>query len=295
MKLLLFGAEGRLGWELQRSLAPLGAVVAVGRGEADLREPQALSRRIAAEAPQVVVNAAGFTRVDDAEARPEEAMQVNGLAPGAMARAARDAGAWMLHYSTDYVFPGHGRHPLDEDAPTGPLNVYGRSKLAGERAVRDSGVRHLILRTSWLHGTRGDCFPAAIVRLAMERDRLEVVDDQVGAPTGTDLVADVSAHALRAALADASLAGTYHVAAAGETSWHGCAHHALQWAARHGLPLRTSADDLVPVPGSALPRPAARPSNCRLDTRRLCTAFGLAMPDWRQGVDRTLQARFGRN
>lgn len=291
MKLLLLGANGQVGWELRRSLAPLGALIALDRqslGEADFARPDSLAALVERVAPDVIVNAAAHTAVDKAESEPELARALNADAPGVLARAAAARGALLVHYSTDYVFDGSGTQARDEDAATGPLSVYGHSKLAGEQAIRESGARHLILRTSWVYGARGQNFPKTMVRLAQERAALRVIDDQVGAPTGADLLADVTAHALRGVQAQPALAGTYHVTAAGETSWHGLARLAIDTALalRPELPWRVERID--PIPTSDYPTPARRPLNSRLDTTRLQAAFGLQMPPWQGGVRRML-------
>ncbi len=291
MRVLLLGANGQVGWELRRSLAPLGELIALDRqsmGDADFARPDSLAALVERVAPDVIVNAAAHTAVDKAESEPELAQALNAAAPGVLARAAAARGALLVHYSTDYVFDGSGTQARDEDAATGPLSVYGHSKLAGEQAIRESGARHLILRTSWVYGARGQNFPKTMVRLAQERAALRVIDDQVGAPTGADLLADVTAHALRGVQAQPALAGTYHVAAAGETSWHGLAHLAIDTARalRPELPWRVERID--PIPTSDYPTPARRPLNSRLDTTRLQAAFGLQMPPWQGGVRRML-------
>jgi dTDP-4-dehydrorhamnose reductase len=226
--------------------------------------------------------------VDRAESEPQLAHTINATAPGVLARAAAARGALLVHYSTDYVFDGSGAHARTEDAPTGPLSVYGRSKLAGEQAVRENAGRHLILRTSWVYGARGQNFPKTMLRLAQERAELRVIDDQVGAPTGADLLADVTAHALRVMQAQPAVAGTYHVAAAGETSWHGLAGFAIDTARalRPELPWRV--ERIEPIPTADYPTPARRPLNSRLDTTRVQAAFGLQMPPWQAGVRRML-------
>lgn len=294
MKVLLLGANGQLGWELQRGLAPLGEVIALGREgtgayPADLAEPERLRALVDHLTPDVIVNAAAHTAVDKAESEPELARAINATAPGVLARAAAARGAWLLHYSTDYVFDGSGQQPREEDAPTGPLGVYGQTKLEGEEAIRASGCRHLILRTSWVYAARGGNFAKTMLRLAQERERLTVIDDQIGAPTGADLLADLSAHALRGALADPAKGGTYHAVAAGETSWHGYARFVIDTTRelRPDLALKVQAID--PVPTSAFPTPARRPHNSRLSTRRLQDTFGLHLPHWQRGVRRLLQ------
>jgi dTDP-4-dehydrorhamnose reductase len=296
MKLLLFGKGGQVGWELQRALAPLGELVALDFDSpdlaADFTRPEALAATVRAVQPDVIVNAAAHTAVDKAESEPELAMTINAEAPRALAREAVARSALLVHYSTDYVFDGSGTAPRDECAPTDPLSVYGRTKLAGEEHIRASGCQHLILRTSWVYAARGGNFARTMLRLAAERDALSVIDDQVGAPTGADLLADVTAHAVRAVRADAALAGTYHAVAAGETSWHAYACHVIDWARERGLPVKVAREAIRPVRTSAYPTPARRPLNSRLATGKLSAAFGLAMPHWRLGVDRMLEEAF---
>jgi dTDP-4-dehydrorhamnose reductase len=292
MKILLFGAGGQVGWELQRSLQPLGELVALdfdSRGlAADFSRPGELAATVEAVRPDVIVNAAAHTAVDKAESEPALAQAINAQAPGVIARAAAAAGAWLVHYSTDYVFDGSGDQPRDEAAPTGPLSVYGRTKLAGEEQIRESGCRHLILRTSWVYAARGGNFARTMLRLASTKTELNVIDDQVGAPTGADLLADLSAHMILAARATPELAGTYHAVASGFTSWHGYATLVIEAARARGLPVTVPADAIRPIPTSAYPTPAPRPLNSRLDTRKLRERFRLALPHWETGVRRML-------
>ncbi|RZT95252.1 dTDP-4-dehydrorhamnose reductase [Rivibacter subsaxonicus] len=298
MKILLLGKSGQLGWELQRSLAPLGELIALDRHSRDLQgdlgQPEALAATVQSVRPDVIVNAAAYTAVDKAESDAEQARAVNATAPGVLAREAARIGATLFHYSTDYVFDGSGSDARNEDAPTGPLNAYGRTKLEGEELVRASGCRHLILRTSWVHAARGGNFAKTMLRLAAERERLAVIDDQVGAPTGADLLADVSAHALLALARRPELAGTYHAAAAGQTSWHGYARFVVEWARANGQPIKVTSAAIEPVPTTAYPLPAPRPLNSRLDTRKLQAAFELRLPSWQQGVERMLAEVLGR-
>lgn len=294
MKILLFGRNGQVGWELQRSLAPLGELVALGSGSedglcGDFRDPEGVARTVRAVHPYAIVNAAAYTAVDRAESEPELAQQVNAVAPGAIAAAAREVGAALVHYSTDYVFDGSGSRPWREEDATGPLGVYGRTKLEGEARIRAAQPLHLVLRTSWVYGARGGNFARTMLRLARERDQLTVVDDQFGAPTGADLLADVTAHALRDLLADPGKAGTYHVAAAGETTWHGYARFLVGKAQQHGEILKAGPGQVLPVPSSAFPTPARRPHNSRLDTGRFRAVFRLTLPPWEQGVARLLE------
>lgn len=299
MKILLLGKDGQVGWELQRALAPLGDLVALGREESDglsgdLADPQALRATVRATAPDIIVNAAGYTAVDRAESEPALANVVNATAPAVLAEEAAARSAWLLHYSTDYVFDGSGSAPWREDAPTNPLSVYGRSKLDGEEAIRASGCRHLILRTSWVYAARGGNFARTMLKLAQEREQLRVIADQFGAPTGAELLADVSAHLLRAAPHLTGTTGTYHLAASGRTSWHGYATHVLAFARAAGVPLKVTPEAIEAIPTSAYPTPARRPLNSCLDTTRLRERFGLTLPDWRQGVDRMLTEVLGR-
>ena len=292
MKILLLGCDGQVGWELQRSLQPLGEVVALDFQSrdlvADFSKPDALAATVDAVKPDLIVNAAAHTAVDKAESEPALAHAINGDAPGVLARSAAASGAWLVHYSTDYVFDGSGDQPRAEDAPTAPLSVYGRTKLDGEQQIRASGCKHLILRTSWVYAARGGNFARTMLRLAGSKTELNVIDDQIGAPTGADLLADLTALMARAALARPELAGTYHAVAAGATSWHGYARLVIEAARAHGVPITVPADALRPIPTSAYPTPAPRPLNSRLDTRKLRERFGVHLPDWESGVRRLL-------
>ena len=292
MKILLFGKGGQVGWELQRSLSLLGELTALDFDStdyhADFSRPAALADTVRALRPDVIVNAAAHTAVDKAESEPEFAARLNAEAPHVLATEAAALGAWLVHYSTDYVFDGSGAAPRNEDAATGPLSVYGHTKLDGENQIRASGCQHLIFRTSWVYAARGGNFARTMLKLAAEREALSVIDDQIGAPTGADLLADITAHAIRAAQRQPQLAGTYHAVAAGETSWHGYACFVIEWARAHGLPVRVAADQVKAVPTSAYPTAARRPLNSRLDTRKLCSAFGLTLPHWHAGVQRML-------
>ena len=240
-------------------------------------------------APDVIVNAAAHTAVDKAEAEPDLARTLNALAPGVLAAEAQKLGAWLVHYSTDYVFDGGGNAPWLEDDVTAPLSVYGHTKLEGERLIQTQCTRHLILRTSWVYGARGGNFAKTMLRLAQERDSLNVINDQIGAPTSAELLADVVAHAIRAARTQPDLAGLYHCVASGETSWHGYARHVLAQAHSLGWRLKVGADQVGAIPTSSYPTPARRPLNSRLDTAKLQNAFGLALPHWQVQVDRMLQ------
>jgi dTDP-4-dehydrorhamnose reductase len=292
MKILLLGCDGQVGWELQRSLQPLGEVLALDFQSrdyaADFSKPEALAATVAAVRPDLIVNSAAHTAVDKAESEPALAQAINADAPGVLARAAAASGAWLVHYSTDYVFDGSGDQPRTEDAPTGPLSVYGRTKRDGEAQIRASGCKHLILRTSWVYAARGGNFAKTMLRLAGSKTELNVIDDQIGAPTGAELLADLTALMARAARAQPELAGTYHAVAAGETSWHGYARLVIETARARGVPLALPADALKAIPTSAYPTPAPRPLNSRLDTRKLRERFGVHLPEWEVGVRRML-------
>ncbi len=299
MNILLLGKNGQLGWELQRALAPLGAVTACdldspGPLKADFSQPESLRALVATVQPDVIVNAAAHTAVDKAESEPDFARTLNATAPGVLAQEAAARGAMLVHYSTDYVFDGSGSAPRDEDAPTGPLSVYGRTKFEGEQLIRASGCTHLILRTSWVYAARGGNFARTMLKLAAEREQLKVIADQHGAPTGADLLADVSAHAIRAVRAQPGLAGTYHCVADGETTWHAYACHVIEWARGRGLPVKVAPEAVLAVPTTEYPTPARRPLNSRLSTARLRQAFGLHLPHWEAGVTRMLEEVFMR-
>jgi dTDP-4-dehydrorhamnose reductase len=289
----VLGCRGQVGRELTRALAPLGAVTALGREpreglSGDLERPAELRRTLQRLEPHVIANAAAYTDVDGAEAEPARAEGVNAEAPGILAEEAAKLGAWLVHYSTDHVFDGSGATPWRENDAPAPLNVYGTTKWHGECAVRDAACRHLILRTQWLYAAHGRNFLCKMLRLAAQRDRLQVVDDQIGAPTSAALVADVTAHALRRAIAQPELSGTYHLVARGETSWHGYARFALDAARRAGLPVRPSDAAIEPVASAAFPTVARRPRNSRLDVGLLTQTFDVRLPDWRSGVARAV-------
>jgi len=290
MRIVLFGKSGQLGWELQRVLEPLGEVISFGHGlgetNADFTKPESIAGTIRSIKPSVIVNAAAYTAVDEAEGEPELANLVNAEAPRVLAREAATLGAWFVHYSTDYVFDGSGKAPwLETDLPS-PLNAYGRSKLAGERAIQNSGCRHLIFRTSWVYSAHGKNFLKTILKLAADRETLSIVDDQFGAPTGAELLANVTTHALKKVLVGADLSGLYHVAAAGETSWHDYAKFAIEFARERHAEFK--AVPVRPIATRDFPKRAKRPLNSRLETKKLREDFGLVFPDWRQGVERTI-------
>ena len=294
MKILLLGKNGQVGWELQRALAPLGELTALDRqGDdglcGDLTNLDGLAATVRAVQPQVIVNAAAYTAVDKAEGEPELAQRINAEAPAALAREAAALGALLVHYSTDYVFDGSGSAPWAEDAPTGPLGVYGATKLAGEQAIAQTGCPHLILRTSWVHAARGGNFARTMLRLGAERERLSVIDDQWGAPTGAELIADVSAHALAQLLRQPDKVGIYHLAAAGETNWFSYAKYVFAQAQQAQPAIKLIVRDIAPITTADYPTAAQRPHNSRLDTRKLQAAFDLALPPWQDGVRRMLQ------
>ncbi len=292
MKILLFGKNGQVGWELQRSLAPLGEVIALGTTSqdycGDFTDFAGIAETIRAIAPDVIVNAAAHTAVDKAESEPELARTINALAPAVLAKESARLNALMIHYSTDYVFDGSGDKPWLESDQTSPLSIYGATKLEGEQLIQASGCRHLIFRTSWVYGARGGNFAKTMLRLAKERDSLKVIDDQIGAPTGADLLADVAAHAIRTARRNPEVSGLYHLVAGGETSWHGYASFVLDYARRAGIDLKVAPDAVDAVPTSAFPTPAKRPHNSRLNTEKLQKTFDLHLPHWQAGVTRML-------
>jgi len=273
---------------LRRSLASLGQVVALDREACDLREPDSLRRQVRQYRPDVIVNAAAWTDVDGAESEPEQAFAINGVAPGVLAEEARALGSLLVHYSTDYVFNGRGTAPYRETDVVGPLSVYGKSKLAGETAISAAQASAIVLRTSWIAGAHGGNFARTILALSRERETLQVVNDQIGAPTTAALIADVTAriidrawlHGDRAAFP----AGLYHLAAAGETSWHGYAVEVLRHAASRGMTLKVAPDSVEPVASQAYWQVAPRPANSRLDTRKLCETFDIYLPEWQSGV-----------
>lgn len=292
MKILLLGKDGQVGWELQRALAPLGELRALGRADADFTDPESLRAVVRAFAPDVIVNAAAYTAVDKAEADAATAHNVNAVSPGVLAEEAAAGNAWLVHYSTDYVFDGTKEGAWVETDAVNPLSVYGRTKYDGEQRIAASGARHLILRTSWVFAPRGGNFAKTMLRLAKERETLNVVADQHGAPTGAELLADVTALALHRIAAQGTDAqgssGVYHLAAAGATTWHAYAQHVLAQAQSHGAVLKAGPDAVQPIAASAFPTPAARPANSRLDCSKFSANFGVSLPDWRHHVNRLI-------
>ncbi len=289
MKILLLGQNGQVGWELKRSLAPLGELLALDRSSTshcgDLSNLKGLSETVREFRPDVLVNAAAYTAVDKAESDAETAFLVNALAPEVLASACTTVGAYLVHFSTDYVFDGSGHRPWLETDETGPLNVYGHSKLAGEQSIAQEGAKSLIFRTSWVYGTEGANFAKTMLRLAQERERMTVINDQFGTPTGAALLADVTALALQA---PQQLTGVYHLAAAGETTWYAYAEYVLAKAKQLKPSLNYAVKDFVAVPTSDFPTPAKRPLNSRLNCSRLEQALQLKLPPWQVGVDAML-------
>jgi len=289
MKILLLGKNGQVGWELQRTLATLGEVIAFGRQELNLTDFAALQETVHAVQPQLIVNAAAYTAVDKAESEPDLAMAINGTAPGVLAEAARRWGASLIHYSTDYVFDGTKTSPYDEEDQPNPINIYGKTKLAGERAIQQVGTPHLILRTSWVYGLRGKNFLLTILRLAKEREELKIVDDQMGAPTWSRMIAEATAQIIAHCSAPGSLlnpdlremVGIYHLTAAGQTSWHGFAKAILEASAQ--FPEESfSISRLLPIPTAEYPTPAARPAYSVLLSDKASKTFGLWLPGWQR-------------
>ena len=292
MNILLLGKGGQVGWELQRSLSVLGQVTALDFDSqelcGDFANPEGVRDTVRQLRPQVIVNAAAHTAVDKAESEPEFARLLNATTPGLVAEEAARLGAWLVHYSTDYVFDGSGTRPWVETDTPAPLSVYGATKLEGEQRIQQSGCQHLILRTSWVYAARGGNFAKTMLRLAQERDKLAVIDDQWGAPTGADLLADVTAHAIRHLQHRPQDGGLYHCVAAGETTWHSYAKFVLEHASKAQQAIKIIAKEVAPVPTSAFPTPATRPHNSRLATAKLQTTFGLQLPHWQTGVARML-------
>ncbi len=295
MRLLLTGAHGQVGFELARSLQPLGEVLAPGRDALDLASVRSIRDAVRDARPDVVVNAAAYTAVDRAEHEREAAMRINGEAPGVLAGACRQAGALLVHYSTDYVFDGSGDAPWPEDARTAPLNVYGASKLAGEQAIAAHGADWLVLRTSWVYGRHGRNFPRTMLRLARERDRLTVVGDQHGAPTSARYIADATAHVVRQAQAERAAgrfrAEALHLVADGDTTWHGIACEVIEGARARGEALRVT--EITPIATADYPTPARRPANSRLAHARIRARYGVHAPPWQTGVALLLDDWFG--
>lgn len=286
MKILLLGRNGQVGHELRRTLLPLGELLAVSRSEVDLADLEGLKAKLRQYQPDLVVNAAAYTAVDKAEVEIASAFKVNAEAVAVMADYASANGARLVHYSTDYVFDGAKGEPYAETDVVSPQNVYGKSKCAGEDAIRASGCDAIILRTSWVISSHGKNFIKTILRLAQERDSLDVVADQIGAPTSAELIADVTALAVAAWFQHRLHAGTYHLTASGATSWHGLASYILERMHAQGVSTRLRASAVRAVSTDGYPLPAKRPLNSRMNTEAICGALGLTLPDWKNHVDR---------
>ena len=294
MNILLFGKTGQVGWELQRSLAPLGNLFALDVHSkdycGDFSNPEGIAETVRKIKPDVIVNAAAHTAVDKAESEREFAQLLNATSVEAIAKEAAAIGAWVVHYSTDYVFPGDGETPWKETDATAPLNVYGQTKLDGEKALQAHCPNHLIFRTSWVYAGKGNNFAKTMLRLAKERTELSVINDQVGAPTGAELLADCTAHAIRVALTKPEVAGLYHLVASDTTTWYDYA--ALVFAAARKAGIELAVEKLNAVPTTAYPTPARRPHNSRLNTEKFQHNFGLVLPSWDIGVKRMLAELF---
>jgi len=290
MDILLFGKNGQVGWELQRALAPLGNLIVVDRQSTDycgdFENPAGLAETVRRIKPAVIVNATAYTAVDKAESEQDKARLVNATSIEALAAVAEETGAWLIHYSTDYVFDGSGNQPWREDDATAPLNTYGETKLEGEQAIVSTMTKYLIFRTSWVYAAKGNNFAKTMLKLAKDRESLSVINDQFGAPTGAELIADCTAHAIRVALKNSNVAGLYHLIAAGETTWHAYATKVIEFAKAQGVELQVQTINAVPT--SAFPTPAKRPANSRLDTEKFQQTFSLNLPDWTVGVERML-------
>ncbi|WP_336981518.1 MULTISPECIES: dTDP-4-dehydrorhamnose reductase [unclassified Cedecea] len=297
MNILLFGKTGQVGWELQRALAPLGKVTALDvRSEkfcGDFSNPEGIAETVRRIKPDVIVNAAAHTAVDKAESEPELARLLNAISVEAIAKEAAKIGAWVVHYSTDYVFPGDGETPWKETDETAPLNVYGKTKREGEIALQTHCPNHLIFRTSWVYAAKGNNFAKTMLRLAKDRKELSIINDQTGAPTGAELLADCTAHAIRIALKKPDVAGLYHLVASGSTTWYDYAQLVFAEAKKAGVDLAVTKTN--PLPTSSYPTPARRPSNSRLDNARFQQIFGLVLPAWDLGVKRMLTELFTAN
>ena len=298
MKILLFGKDGQVGWELQRALAPLGELIAFGSQQADFENIDHIRNLVRQIQPDVIVNAAAYTAVDKAQSEPEKAQRINADTVGMLGVEAHHLNAWLVHYSTDYVFDGEKTSPYDEDDLPHPLSVYGKTKLEGDQLIVKSGAKHLIFRTSWVYAARGGNFAKTMLRLAQERDQLKVIADQHGAPTSAELIADVTALALycisREELSQkgdtaAKFSGIYNLVASGNTTWHGYAQHVLELAQAKGIKLKARSAAVLPIATEDYPLPAVRPKNSRFNTSKLCDTFNIQLPDWRYHVQRLLE------
>ncbi len=290
MKILLLGANGQVGWELQRSLAPLSRLKACDRQSANLEDFDQLQTTLREFSPDIIVNAAAYTAVDKAESEADRAHRINTEAVSLIADQAKRLNAWLIHYSTDYIFDGSKSGPYTEADRPNPLSVYGTSKLRGEEAIVKSGCKHLIFRTSWVFARRGANFVKTMLRLARERDQLRVVSDQFGAPTSAELIADITSLCLYRLTQDnvfaEQAAGIYHLTPTGETSWHGFAKYVVSEAQALGITLRVTPECIEPIAADEYPVSATRPENSRLDTQKLTDAFGVYLPQWQTHVKR---------
>lgn len=282
-KILLIGSNGQVGWELKRTLAPLGSVISLDRHQLDLSQPDSIPAKLIEYGPDIIVNAAAYTAVDKAESEPDLAKTINGKAPGILAREAKKMGAVLVHYSTDYVFDGAMPHPLQENNPSNPLNMYGLSKLEGELAIQQSGCKHLIFRTSWVYASRGKNFLLTMLKLGKERETLNIVDDQIGAPTWSRMIAETTALVLAKIQKDSDIWGIYHLTSSGKTSWKGFAEAIFKQAHLQfdGYPN----PKIIGIPTEAYPLPAKRPKNSVLSSHKLQTAFDLWMPSWESSLN----------
>lgn len=288
--ILLFGKSGQVGWELQRSLSVLGQLTSVDVDECDLSDAKAIRHLIQMVKPSLIVNAAAYTAVDKAESDKETARKINAIAPTAMAMEALSLDAWLVHYSTDYVFNGHKTDPYLESDETGPLSVYGQTKLEGEHGIIKSGAKYLIFRTSWVYATKGQNFAKTMLKLAQEREQLRIVADQYGAPTSAELLADVTAQCIQRVLTSGTDAyqGIYHLVASGVTNWFEFASYVIEYARVHGLTLRCPSTGLYPISTTEYPVPAKRPANSQLNTEKIQQTFNVHLPAWQYHVDRML-------
>jgi len=294
MKIVLLGKNGQVGWELQRALLPLGQLISLDRHNGgDLANPEELTKTIRTIKPDVIVNAAAYTAVDKAEEDIALATIINAEAPALLATECASSGSLLIHYSTDYVFDGSGNTPRLESDVTAPLNCYGRTKLTGEQAIQASGCQHLIFRTSWVYGKSGNNFIKTIMRLAREKEMLSVIDDQIGAPTGADLLADITAHIIRSSVQNSHQSGIYHLTASGETSWYNYACYLVETARELGELLNVKA--VNPIPSCDYKTAALRPLNSRMDTSKLSNQYSLHLPHWHVGVARILREILGKN
>lgn len=291
MKILLLGKNGQVGWELQRSLAPLGEVISLDRNGlnqwcGDLSKPDQIYQTIVDIAPNVVVNASAYTAVDLAETEQDMANLINHVAVGKIAKACAQIKALLVHYSTDYVFDGEGTSKFNETDALKPLNVYGQTKALGEQSIQNAQCNYLIFRTSWVFAQKGKNFLITMLALSQQREELSIIDDQIGAPTSAELIADVSAHAIVQTLRDQTKIGIYHLVASGETSWFKYANYIFEQAKNLGVNL--AIQQVNPIPTAAYPTPAKRPHNSRLNNQKIQHAFQIYLPDWKAHVQRTV-------